>query len=381
MAENKLKKAEKSALKKLLLDQLKTHPALELQDMIKALYQSEFGGGHFVSDQKQGMEYLLEELDGLNQPANTEELVEHIGAEYSRVNLASMKKYGLSPDTLFRLFVMSSEHSTGSKASFALKLKYFEKLCGMGTLPFSREEVKSLISEYGRKDFPAVHHSDIFRRLYNPAYRVIRNDFARLLPILCRIDRLIAEKANAIAAIDGNSTSGKTTLAAILKDIYGCNVFHMDDFFLRPHQRTPERLAEPGGNVDYERFRTEVMEPLVGGGTFSYRPYSCRTQAFDGEIKVKANRLNVVEGAYSMHPVLSDFYDISLFTSIDAKAQKARVLERNGVKTFRRFVNEWIPMENRYFENMKIPEKCDFILIGDSIKENKLKNIELAKDM
>ena len=56
-------------------------------------------------------------------------------------------------------------------------------------------------------------------------------------------------------------------------------------------------------------------------------------------------------------------------------------MERNGAKMFRRFVNEWIPMENRYFENMKIPEKCDFILIGDSIKENKLKNIELTRDM
>lgn len=30
--------------------------------------------------------------------------------------------------------------------------------------------------------------------------------------------------------------------------------FGLDDFFLRMEQRTPERLREVGGNVDYERF-------------------------------------------------------------------------------------------------------------------------------
>ena len=33
----------------------------------------------------------------------------------------------------------------------------------------------------------------------------------------------------------------------------------MDDFFLRPEQRRPERFAEPGGNVDRERFAAEVL--------------------------------------------------------------------------------------------------------------------------
>ena len=32
----------------------------------------------------------------------------------------------------------------------------------------------------------------------------------------------------------------------------------MDDFFLRPQQRTKERLAEAGGNIDRERFLQEV---------------------------------------------------------------------------------------------------------------------------
>ena len=73
--------------------------------------------------------------------------------------------------------------------------------------------------------------------------------------ILMRINELITQKEQVIVAIDGNCTAGKTTLAGKLAEIYDCNVLHMDDFFLRAEQRTPERYAEVGGNVDYERFR------------------------------------------------------------------------------------------------------------------------------
>ena len=54
-----------------------------------------------------------------------------------------------------------------------------------------------------------------------------------------QIDELLAAKNTVIVAIDGKCTSGKTTLASKLAEIYDCNVFHMDDFFLRPEQRTP----------------------------------------------------------------------------------------------------------------------------------------------
>ena len=40
-----------------------------------------------------------------------------------------------------------------------------------------------------------------------------------------------------LIAVDGRCASGKTTLAASLERETGCNVVHMDDFFLRPEQR------------------------------------------------------------------------------------------------------------------------------------------------
>ena len=71
--------------------------------------------------------------------------------------------------------------------------------------------------------------------------------------LLSQLDKLLAD-GPIILAIDGGSASGKTTLSDSLANIYDCTVFHMDDFFLCPEQRTQERYAEPGGNVDRERF-------------------------------------------------------------------------------------------------------------------------------
>ena len=78
-----------------------------------------------------------------------------------------------------------------------------------------------------------------------------------------------------IIAIDGRCAAGKTTLAARLAKELGGDVIHMDDFFLPPALRTQERRSEPGGNVHYERFLTEVIPNLASGRPFSYRRFDC----------------------------------------------------------------------------------------------------------
>ena len=167
-----------------------------------------------------------------------------------------------------------------------------------------------------------------------------------------QIDGLLAEKDMVIMAIDGKCTSGKTTLASKLAQIYDCNVFHMDDFFLRPEQRTPERFAEVGGNVDYERFQEEVLLPLKSGKAFSYRPFDCSTFALAAPVSVTPKKLNIIEGTYSHHPYFGDPYDLKVLLTVDEETQQQRILER---PTFlhKRFFEEWIPMENRYFETFR----------------------------
>ena len=183
----------------------------------------------------------------------------------------------------------------------------------------------------------------------------------KLNTLFCTIDQLLSEKGRLLVAIDGPCTAGKTTLSRILAEKYGCNVFHMDAFFLRPEQRTPERLAQPGGNVDYERFCEEVLLPLRDGLSFSYRPFSCKCQALTDPVQVIPTPLTVVEGTYAMHPYFRDPYDLRIFLTIDPETQRQRIGLREVWKQ-ERFFREWIPMEQQYFAAFSIQKSCDLVL-------------------
>lgn len=164
-----------------------------------------------------------------------------------------------------------------------------------------------------------------------------------------------------LIAIDGRCAAGKTTLAARLQERTGCNVVHMDHFFLRPWQRTEERMQEPGGNVDYERVREEVMLPLRRGGSFSYRVYDCKKKEFLSRVAVEPAALTIVEGSYSCHPLLWDFYDFRVFLDVEKEEQLRRIETRNQGEAAFKFRDCWIPLEERYFNAYRIAQRCDFV--------------------
>lgn len=180
--------------------------------------------------------------------------------------------------------------------------------------------------------------------------------------LLARIGALSAQKDRMIVAIDGGAGSGKTTLAAEIAARFGADVLHMDDFFLQPHQRTPKRFKEPGGNVDYERFEDEVLRPLSRGEAYTYRRFSCAQQALVPGIDKMPARITVVEGSYSLHPRLAGYYDLRVMIEIDADTQSDRILLREGEAKHKRFMTEWIPLENLYFDKTDIAARCDIRL-------------------
>ena len=341
-----------------LLDQCERYPALEPADLLKGLHQSVFGCGHFVTDRAAGLALLRRELEAPGRRAE----VEPLDGPYCRVHLGYLRETGLAPETLFRLFVLSSETPAGDAAALEEKLAALLSLAEAGRLPFPLEETAVAVENWRRAGFPACHHSERFRGVYRPAYRVIGREFVWLLPLLAAIDQKRVERDRVTVAIEGGSASGKTTLAALLARIYDCNVFHMDDFFLRTEQRTAERLAEPGGNVDRERFYEEVLRPLAQGREIFYRRYDCQTQAVLPPVPVAPKALNIVEGAYSMHPALADSYDLSAFLRIFPALQRSRIQKRNTPEMAERFFNLWIPLEQRYFEKTDAAARCGLIL-------------------
>lgn len=176
-----------------------------------------------------------------------------------------------------------------------------------------------------------------------------------------QIDLLLAQQDRVIVALDGFCTSGKTTLAVRLSEVYDCCVIHVDDFFLRPEQRTTERFSEPGGNVDYERFLQEVVIPLKEGTPFSYRPFDCSTQTLSQAVTAAPKKLTVIEGTYSHHPYFGSYADLKVFLTVSPEDQHQRILQRPAF-LHQRFFDQWIPMENRYFQHFSIPEKADIVI-------------------
>lgn len=165
-----------------------------------------------------------------------------------------------------------------------------------------------------------------------------------------------------LVAIDGRCGAGKTTLAGYLQEQLEATVFHTDDFFLRPEQRTPERWNSPGENVDHERFLAEVLEPLRAGvAEVPYRRFDCRTQSMQAAVLIRPGPICIVEGSYSCHPSLWDYYDCRIFMTVSAQEQRARIGRRNGAMASM-YENRWIPLEEDYFSAFRIEERCDWVM-------------------
>lgn len=166
-----------------------------------------------------------------------------------------------------------------------------------------------------------------------------------------------------ILAIDGRCASGKTTLANELSQSLSCNVVHMDDFYLPFALRTPERMAQPGGNIQFERLKDEIILPLKSGSYAVYRPYACHEDRFLPTVRLSAAANTIIEGSYSCHPLLADMLDIKVFMDIAPDKQLSRIALRDPghVEAFR---TVWIPREEFYFAECAVRERCDMVLMN-----------------
>lgn len=346
-----------SGTDQILLRHAAKYPKMEVRDAVKLLYQGEFGCGHLVASSGGSMACLRQEMQRVRQDGS-QALCEDIGGEFCRLHLSALDSGEEQLLAVNRALVASASQPVGNPESFRGKLAGLNRLAGQGLLPFSAKEVESYLEEYEKAGMPAVHHSGRYREVYNPAYRVIRKEFAACFDVITAIEKLLIDNPAPVIAIDGPCGSGKTTLAGLLAELYNCQIIPMDDFFLPPELRAPERLEEPGGNIHYERFEEEVAGNLKSGSPFAYRVFDCSIMDYAGEKTVKPSLLTICEGSYSMHPRFGSLYDLRIFVTCPRKEQNNRLLARGGEALYQRFQQEWIPMENRYFDAYRIRESC-----------------------
>ena len=183
--------------------------------------------------------------------------------------------------------------------------------------------------------------------------------YLRLVPVLERIVGRQDAKPVYVIVLDGRAASGKTTMARQLAEILDADVIHMDDFFLPMELRTEKRLATPGGNVHYERFREEVLPHLAKPEPFTYRKFECSIKDFNGVCPIGSKSFRIAEGSYSLHPELGDYADLTVFSDVEPEEQLRRIRNRNGEEGSEMFQNRWIPLEEAYFRAYRIAERAD----------------------
>ena len=350
-----------SVLENILILHAQRYPAMEEQDYVKLLCQSELGPAHLLSSPEEALSALREEFAQAKEegyaPAYT---VEAIGGGLCRFHLNPQSLAEDDLPLLCRCFA-GSAYERGSRAGLCEKLGFLSGLTWRGGLPLDREALDSFLALYTAMNCPTLHHSGGYREAYRPHYRVMDRDLALYFPALRAIDKALREENRPIhVAVDGRCGAGKTTFAARCAQVFGdCSVLHMDDFFLPPDKRTPERLSTPGGNVDYERAEEELFAPLSRGGSAAYRPFDCAAGDFGELIGVPCARLNLVEGTYALHPALAKYAQVKLFFTCSPQAQLARLERRETAEKLKQFRERWIPLEEAYFAGLATESRCD----------------------
>ena len=334
---------------------LKETPRMEPQDAVKLAYQSAYGCGHLLPARERVVEMLRREL--AQTAVSDAPVYTPIGNGLCRLNLASPVVHALDPEWIWRMMVLTDRRvrtRTDNDERFQSVAEAFMRLAEKGETGFSPQALRAYLDGYGHE---AVSHTETYRQCYQPAYRVVLEDCALLAQTLVSM-----QQGKKLVVFDGPCGCGKTTLAGVLGELCHTTPIPMDDFFLPPDMRTPERLGEPGGNVHRERFLSEVLESLPG--EIRWQRFDCGTGSMLARSLPRTEYM-IIEGSYSHHPFfrrrLEELNALRVFVQVDAGEQLRRIAGRDP-ELVGMFQSRWIPLEKTYFEAYDIRGGADVVI-------------------
>ena len=336
------------------------YPQSRRQDYFKLAYQHVYGPDHLIEDTSSAQSALLAEAAEIPRPVPGRPLYEPIGNGLCRLHLNAGGVSFSSLELYARMFVSTANlFVKHPKSDLFSSLETLQSLAHQGVLHIPYSDFCAALEDYLALGCPPVRHSDAYRAAYQPHYRVLRTAYLEYLPALKVV---AAYEQGGILAIDGRCASGKTTLSALIAELFQCNIFPLDAYFLPPELRTPARLNTPGENVHHERFLSEVLLPLSRRQTIVSRPFDCRSGNILPPVQIPYRPLNIVEGSYSLHPALRPYYTGSIFLTCDPGVQHRRLSFRETSQSLALFQSRWIPLEEAYFSALNPQRFCNIVL-------------------
>ena len=333
---------------------LRLHDSAGPEDIVKFVFQGLLGVGHLLGDEAEVTARIADEMASL-QPDAEEALTESLGSAWCRLNLRRAMVEGLTAGDIARLMLTSAHPAVCSRADVTDACRTISSEEGIPGVLRACEPLAD------PRWLPS--HSGLYRAAYSPAYRVIGADWQPILPVLCRFAALRNRAGRLLVTLDGPCASGKTTLAARLAGVWDAVVLHTDDFVIPHAQKTPERLAIPGGNCDCERLTAEVIGPWAAGQTPTFRRYDCHTDRMLPPETLPDTRVLILEGSYCNLPPIRVHAALRLFMQTPEAERMARLERRESPASLAQFRARWIPLENAYFTHYGLPD-ADCLIIG-----------------
>lgn len=151
-------------------------PEMGVQDVLKLLYQANFGVEHLLTDTAGVRAYLEKELSSLEPFSGGELLVEPVSvrSDLVRVNLRPFKNLNLDPDLLVQMMFESAGETKPETLMFYRQWNEFFDLVRYGFLKFPVEDAERWHEILTDGPPRPVHHSERYKELYKPAYRVVQ---------------------------------------------------------------------------------------------------------------------------------------------------------------------------------------------------------------
>jgi hypothetical protein len=158
----------------MLREHLKSHPAAQIEDVYKLLYQGTLGIEHLLSDTGAAKAYLDNEWERISS-GKDEPLWEFISpdSQWVRLNLKSYKAAGGNTTALWQAMLRSSQ-AHGDKEIFLRHWQEFMSMVNEGRFRFDRQRLKEFDDGLAVVSYPVVHHSRSYLETYHPAYRMLR---------------------------------------------------------------------------------------------------------------------------------------------------------------------------------------------------------------
>jgi len=157
------------SIQAILSDHFSRYPAMQIQDVYKLFHQAALGSEHAISNPDDARTWMDRELTemGDGPDENTMDPISP-GGQIVRVHLRPYVAQGEDPEVLLTAFIQTANEFQGDEE---LLESYWKTAAEM--MPFLPKEIVRFIEPLRAKNYPAVHHSQEYERLYRPAYRVV----------------------------------------------------------------------------------------------------------------------------------------------------------------------------------------------------------------